>query len=181
MDSEIIIRQIDTTNAEELSALAKNIYQQYYLHLWHPGGADWYMNEYAYPVHKLRAELADQNNLHFIAYCNETAVGYLKLSLQPHTENFNSDTFAELERIYIYKDFAGKGLGKKLMQTALDIAQQNNKKSIFLKAMDSAADAIAFYKKSGYQHVANFQLPMPTFQLMKEAFRGMIILSKKIN
>jgi GNAT superfamily N-acetyltransferase len=180
MDPEIVIRQIQAGDAEELSALAKKIYQQYYLHLWHPGGADWYMNEYAYPVNKLRTELEDENNIFFIAYSGVAPVGYLKISIHPHLENFNSDEFAELERIYILQKFAGKGLGKQFMQIATDTAKQYNKKYLFLKAMDSAAHAITFYKKTGYQPIANFQLPMPTFCLMKKEFRGMIVLSKTI-
>jgi N-acetylglutamate synthase-like GNAT family acetyltransferase len=56
----------------------------------------------------------------------------------------------------------------------------NGKKRLFLKAMDSATEAIAFYKRMGFRQKADFQLPMPTFQLMQEQFRGMVILQKEI-
>ena len=181
MDTEITIRAISQSDAETLSTLAKNIYRQYYLHLWHPGGADWYMNEYAYPVHKLKEELADPANLHWIAYSGTLPIGYIKLLLQPKLPDVDYSACAELERIYIDPLFAGKGLGRQFMQLAESAAVKNRKTNIFLKAMDSATEAIAFYTKLGFRQIANIQLPMPTFQLMQDQFRGMVILQKKIN
>lgn len=67
MDQQISIQQIVVSQAAELSALAKSIYRQHYLHLWNEGGADWYMNEYAYPVSSLQRELQDDNVLYCIA------------------------------------------------------------------------------------------------------------------
>lgn len=177
MDREIIIEQVNANKAVELSDLAKKIYQQYYLYLWHEGGAEWYMNEYAYPVGKLFNELLNPNNLHFIAYHHQTAVGYMKISLNPATTNTND---AELERIYIDEIYAGKGLGKRFIHLAIAESIKYQKQNIFLKAMDSAIDAITFYKKMGFEYAASFQLPMPVFHLMKEEFRGMIVLNKPL-
>jgi len=180
MDTEITIRTISLPDAETLSTLAKNIYRQYYLHLWHPGGADWYMNEYAYPAYKLKAELAAPENIHWIAYSGTESIGYIKLKLQPKLPDGDNNEYAELERIYIDQLFAGKGLGRKFMQLAENAAVMNGKKYLYLKAMDSATDSIAFYKTMGFRKIADFQLPMPTFQLMKEQFRGMVVLQKEI-
>lgn len=180
MDHKIIpvkIIPVATSHADELSALAKNIYKEYYLHLWYPGGADWYMNEYAYHPNTLKAELADTGNLHFIVYEGEQPVGYMKIRMDailPGTERAGS---LEIERIYLHKKAAGNGIGKKLMQLAEKTAVQNNKKIIFLKAMDSSKDAIAFYKKMGYVVSGTLTLPFPQ---MKEILRGMVILKKEL-
>ena len=180
MDHKIIpvkIIPVTTTHTDELSALAKNIYKEYYLHLWYPGGADWYMNEYAYHPDTLRAELADTGSLHFIVYGEEQPLGYLKIRLNvilSETEPANS---LEIERIYLHKKAAGKGIGKKMMQLAEKLAVQHNKKMIFLKAMDSSKDAIAFYEKMGYVVSGTLTLPFPQ---MKEIFRGMVILQKEL-
>lgn len=172
------ILQADTTKAAELSALAKAIYVEYYLHLWYPGGAEWYMHEYAYPVEKLQQELDDPNNLHYIVYDGQgIPQGYLKLRLQallPGSEHKNS---LEIERIYLHRSIAGKGIGKELMQLSESVAKQYNKDSIFLKAMDSSLDAIGFYYKMGYTECGKLVLP---FDCMKEAYRGMCILSKSL-
>ena len=166
---------IHTSHADELAALAKNIYKEYYLHLWHPGGADWYMDEYAYHPDKLRSELADNNNLHFIVYIHDQPMGYLKIRINEKLKGFELLNSLEIERIYLHKKATGKGIGKQLMLLAEEIAAQYKKEMIFLKAMDSSKDAIAFYQKMGYTLCGTWYLPFPQ---MKEAYRGMVILKK---
>jgi diamine N-acetyltransferase len=162
-------------DAAMLSALAKNIYREHYLHLWHPGGASWYMNDYAYPQEKIKDDLNDPLVEYYIAAEAGTAVGYMKLVL---AASFNNDDALEIERIYLHKNVTGKGAGKQLMELAMQRAKELDKQTVFLKAMDSSTAAIAFYKKMGYTISGSLQLPMPEFALMKEEYRGMVILSK---
>ncbi len=56
MTSALQIQEIDFTQAQLLSDLAKAIYIPHYPYLWNEGGIDWYINEYAYPVEKIKAE-----------------------------------------------------------------------------------------------------------------------------
>ena len=172
------IQPLHVSDAATLSALAKAIYVEHYLHLWHPGGADWYMHEYAYPEAKLRNELADANNLHYIVYDeNKKACGYLKLRINAVLEGREQENCFEIERIYLHRSATGKGIGQLLMQYAEEKARKLNKDLIFLKAMDSSLDAIGFYKKMGYQPCGTLQLPFP---LIKEEYRGMLILCKTL-
>ncbi len=168
-------QQIGTDKAEALSVLAKNIYKEYYLHLWEPGGADWYQDEYAYHPDKLFTELADKNNLHFMVYENSEAVGYLKLKLDAPLEGHENGL--EIERIYLHKSAAGKGIGKQLMLLAEKTALENNQRHLFLKAMDSSIEAISFYHKMGYTQCGTMVLP---FKKMKLTYRGMLILCKQV-
>lgn len=168
---------INTSHADELSALAKNIYKEYYLHLWHPGGADWYMNEYAYHPDTIMAEISDNNNLHYIVYDDEKHVGYLKIRINATPEIDKKNNILEIERIYLHKIVAGKGIGNQLMLLSEDIARQHKKGAIFIKAMDSSLQPIAFYKKMGYTECGTLTLPFPQ---MKQAYRGMVILKKDL-
>ena len=171
------IQQISSADCNMLSDLAKAIYKEYYLHLWHPGGADWYQNEYAYSPDTLRAELHDSNNRHFVVYENDVPLGYLKILINAVLQGFEEMNSLEIERIYLHQQIAGKGIGKQLMLLSEAIARENSKQMIFLKAMDSSTDAIAFYKKMGYTFCGTWVLP---FEQMKEEYRGMVILSKTI-
>ncbi len=180
MGNKIITVRIEAINAsfaEELSCLAKNIYREYYLHLWLPGGAEWYMNQYAYAAGKIAAELNDSNNLHYIVYDNESAAGYLKLRTNASLTGHADNTCLEIERIYLHKKSAGKGLGRQLMLFCEQVARQHNKACLFLKAMDSSSGAIAFYEKMGYSYCGSHTLSFP---LMKEKYRGMVIMKKEI-
>lgn len=172
------ICQINTSHAAELSALAKAIYVEHYLHLWYPGGAEWYMNEQAYPEEKLQAELADPNNLHYIVYDEQEApLGYLKLLISATLSGQEEKEGLEIERIYLHKAATGKGVGKQLMELSETLARQYHKDFIFLKAMDSSQDAIGFYQRMGYTVCGKLVLP---FTQMKEVYRGMVILQKTL-
>ena len=180
MDHKIIpvrIAPINISDADALAVLSKSIYKEYYLHLWYPGGANWYMDEYAYTPGKLRSELADTNNLHFIVYDDNLPMGYLKIRLHETLEGFEQLNSLEIERIYLHKKIAGKGIGKQLMRLSEEIAVKHTKEMIFLKAMDSSSDAIAFYQKRGYALCGTLTLPFPQ---MKEIYRGMVILKKEL-
>ncbi len=177
----IHIYKASPSDASILTELSRIIYQQHYLHLWHAGGAEWYMKEYAYNADKILNELADSNIEYFIAAENGLYLGYLKIILSATLAGEETMDALEIERIYLQKTAMGKGLGRKFMELALHKAQELKKDFIFLKAMDSSMDAIEFYKKLGYVICGSLQLPMPVFSLMKKEYRGMVILKKELN
>ena len=161
-------------------ALARNIYKEHYLHLWHNGGARWYTEDYAYSLEKITAELMNNNNEYFIACESGSKQGYMKINLNEQLTGFETLNALEIERIYLYKKATRKQVGKQLMQTAMNRARELKKDIIFLKVMDSSTGALEFYKKLGYEICGRLQLPMPEFHLMKEEYRGMTILKKDV-
>lgn len=181
MNSELQIMTVAISQAQLLSDLAKKIYIPHYPYLWNEGGIDWYINEYAYPVEKIAKEIVDPNNLHFIAYINNEPIGYLKLNINASSKGFDPITTLELERIYILNTCIQKGAGTQLINFTKAIAAKQNKKEIILKAMDSATDALQFYKKNGFEIVGDFQLPAHIFTLMKPEYRGMYILKHTLS
>ena len=148
----INIYKASLNDAVHITELARKIYQQHYLHLWHAGGAQWYMEEYAYAKQKIEMELADNNIEYFIAEENSTYLGYMKIVLAAILAGDESMQAMEVERIYLYKKAIGKGVGKKFMLLAQQIAHQLKKDIIFLKVMDSSTDAIEL-QKNGVQHL----------------------------
>ncbi len=180
MSTPIEIVQIDEQKAQLLSDLAKEIYIPHYPYLWQDGGVNWYINEYAYPVQKIESEIRDPNNLHYIAYLNQKAIGYLKLNINTTTKSFDSKSTIELERIYIDINCIQKGVGTAMMNFVKQVAISYHKKELVLKAMDSAEKALHFYKKHGFQVVSTLRLPDEIFTLIKPEFRGMFVLSCKL-
>ena len=176
----ITLHKASVKDAAMLSTLAKDIYKQHYLHLWKADGAAWYMDTHAYAVHKLEKELANENNEYIIAVENGNYVGYLMLVLSAELSADEHMNAMEVERIYLHKTAMGKGLGKKLLEFALEKARELKKEIIFLKAMDTSTEVIEFYKKAGYTICGSLQLPLPEFSLMKEEYRGMVILQRTV-
>ncbi|MGG3626230.1 GNAT family N-acetyltransferase, partial [Bacillus gobiensis] len=60
------------------------------------------------------------------------------------------DESLEIERIYIKNKFQKHGLGKYLLNKAMEIAMESNKKKIWLGVWGKNENAIAFYKKMGF-------------------------------
>ena len=176
----LTIKKASVHDAELLTNLSREIYKECYLYLWYPGGAQWYMHEYAYAMDKIKKDLSDSGTEYFIAFDDAVPAGYMKLVLSAVLPGYESKDALEVERIYLHQNATGKGAGRQLMQLAMLRAKEMEKEIIFLKAMDSGKDAIAFYKKLGYTICGNMQLPMPTFSLMKEAYRGMLILKRDV-
>ena len=176
----ISFRKASPGDARLLTTLAREIYKEHYLHLWYPGGAQWYMNEYAYAMDKIQHELLDPNVEYYLALENDIPAGYMKLLLNAHLTGYGSNEALEVERIYLLKAISGKGTGRQLMQMAMEKAKALKKNIIFLKAMDSSAEAIQFYQKLGYSICGSLQLPLPAFSLMKEEYRGMLVLKMEV-
>jgi ribosomal protein S18 acetylase RimI-like enzyme len=176
----ITLHKASLKDATMLSTLAKDIYKEHYLHLWLADGAEWYMDTHAYAVHKIEKELANENNEYIIAVDNGNYVGYLKLVLNAKLSTDEHMNAMEVERIYLHKTAMGKGLGTKLMEYALEKARELKKEIIFLKAMDTSTEAIGFYKKAGYSICGSLQLPLPEYSLMKQEYRGMVILKRTV-
>ena len=168
------------SDAAMLTELARDIYKEHYLHLWHPGGAEWYMETYAYARDTIEKDLDDPEIEYTIAYEADKASGYMKLLLTSELADYAHLAAMEVERIYLHKNAMGKGLGRQFMRLAMQRAGELQKDIIFLKAMDSSMDAIAFYKSLGYETCGSLQLPLPEFSVMKAEYRGMVILKRDV-
>lgn len=169
------VKRLESKDALLLSEVAVKAYTDHYLHLWHDRGK-WYINKY-FSVEKLETELKDENAVFFLAYYNDSPVGFLKLNIDAPLNDEEEKNCLELERIYLSKEAVGKGIGRKLVDLTVAIAKENNKAIIWLKAMDSSEGSISFYKKMGFEIGGTYKLK---HSLMKEELRGMVIMKRRI-
>ena len=175
-DKNISLKKIKAEDAALLSQVATKAYCDHYLHLWNEGGA-WYI-EKSFAVKNLEEELNDVNAWFCIVYYSNEAVGFLKLNIDATLKGEEDKKALELERIYLTKSAAGKGIGTFLLNYTFKIAAAKNKELIWLKVMDSSQAAIQFYKKMGFEICGTHYLDFPQ---MKEKFRGMYIMKKTLS
>lgn len=176
----IEIRTATISDKELIVQNARSIYKEHYLYLWHEGGAKWYLEEYAYKDDLIANELRDSNVEYLIAIEEGEFAGYMKMKLTSQFTDAEFINALEVERIYLFKKAMGRGLGKKLIKLAFERAYELKKEVVFLKAMDSSIEAIDFYKKMGFSVWSEIELPLPAFSLMKDEYRGMLVLIKKV-
>ena len=161
-------------DAKKLSDIALRSYNDFYLYLWHDNG-EWYVNRCFTPS-VFEKELKEPNHAFYLLGEKDDTVGFLKLNIDQPLKNYEQYHCIELERIYLVKSAAGKGLGRSTLEFCFDYARRLNKQIIWLKAMDSS-DAVLFYEKLGFERCGTFFLD---FEQMKKEFRGMVIMMKKL-
>ncbi len=108
-----------------------------------------YLRE-AFGREKLAAELANPESRFFFICADEVPAGYLKLNDTAAQTDLHDPTSIEVERIYVKKAFQGKGLGRRLIEHAVQAARGLGKEYIWLSVWEKSAEAIAFYRKVGF-------------------------------
>ncbi|MCS7462157.1 GNAT family N-acetyltransferase [Paenibacillus doosanensis] len=106
--------------------------------------------EKAFNARQLEKELSDPSSEFYFVYLNEQLAGYLKVNANESQSEPMGEHSLEIERIYMRRSFQGKGLGRHLLNKAMDIASGQNKKTIWLGVWEKNENAIAFYKKMGF-------------------------------
>lgn len=106
--------------------------------------------EKAFNLTQLEKELSHVSSQFFFAYVDGEVAGYLKVNTNDAQSEEMGDESLEVERIYIKSIFQKHGLGKILLNKAIEIAMESNKKNIWLGVWERNENAIAFYKKMGF-------------------------------
>ncbi|WP_263603020.1 GNAT family N-acetyltransferase [Chryseobacterium sp. PET-29] len=99
---------------------------------------------------KILKELNTPESQFFIAWEDESPVGYLKVNSGKAQTELQDGTAIEIERIYVKRSHQGKKVGQLLFDKALEIARQQNKKYIWLGVWEENKKAVNFYTKNGF-------------------------------
>lgn len=106
--------------------------------------------ERAFNSKQLEKELTNISSGFYFIYFNDEIAGYLKVNINDAQSEKMGDESLEIERIYIRNKFQRKGFGEYLINTAVEIAEEQNKKNIWLGVWEKNENAICFYKKIGF-------------------------------
>ena len=99
---------------------------------------------------QLEAELKNPNSTFFFLYSDDVLAGYMKINLGDAQTDVKDPAALEIERMYVTRDFQGLGLGRALIDKALETARAAKKKTVWLGVWEKNENAIAFYKKMGF-------------------------------
>lgn len=104
----------------------------------------------AFNLNQLEKEMRNSSSEFYFVYYNGEIAGYLKVNTDDaQTEMVGHDSL-EIERIYVKGRYQKHGLGKLLLNKAMDIALARNKRNVWLGVWERNENAIAFYKKMGF-------------------------------
>ncbi|NTU27176.1 GNAT family N-acetyltransferase [Bacillus tequilensis] len=118
-----------------------------------PGNMKVYL-ESAFNSNQLEKELSNMYSQFFLVYFHHDIAGYLKINTNDAQSEKMGDDSLEIERIYVKSHFQKHGLGKYLLNKAIEIAMERKKKKIWLGVWEKNENAIAFYKKMGFVQIS---------------------------
>lgn len=100
--------------------------------------------------------LADENSRLYIAEAEGEAVGYMLLQIRHIEENAYAYAHSRLhiDQMPVNESHRGKGVGHALMQKAMTLAQEWNLEYLSLGVWTFNEEAIAFYKREGFEAVS---------------------------
>jgi diamine N-acetyltransferase len=99
---------------------------------------------------KIEAEVRNPGTSFFFLYKDGELVGYIKINEGDAQTDLKDAGLLELERIYVKKQYQGLGLGRILMDAAVQTARGLNKRGIWLGVWEKNEAAIGFYQRMGF-------------------------------
>lgn len=150
-------------------------YNQHYLHLWeHKDSSPYIASSFTYET--LSTEYGDSNTDLFVIHVKNTPVGILKITKNKALGSFTDGQALLLDKIYILKEHAGRGIGSQVIDFVGTIAKRLRKKIVWLDTMQKGP-ALQFYLKNGFKIHSETTLKFPT--TLKEE-RPMYLLYKTV-
>ena len=104
-----------------------------------------YMMEWMYSEASLREQMEEKNNHYFLVTLDDQNVGYL--SIEHNCENKEK---TKIHKLYILPDQQKKGIGRMLIDFALERAREAGDSAIYLNVIKYNRYAIAFYQRTGF-------------------------------
>ena len=93
----------------------------------------------------------NSNSRFFFIYLDNQLAGYLKLNIDlAQTEKIDRNGL-EIERIYIRKEYKRQGLGRQLLEFAIELATKERRKLIWLGVWEENENALLFYQMFGFR------------------------------
>jgi ribosomal protein S18 acetylase RimI-like enzyme len=124
----------------------------------------------SFNVAQQTAELEDPDSAFLIAEVDGHAAGYAKLHGGEPEKGVEGLNPVELVRLYVSRDWLGRGVGEQLMRACIDEAQQAGHQTIWLGVWERNARAQAFYRKWNFRTVGEHM-----FQLGSDLQRDLVM------
>lgn len=145
----IIIRRITLDDLEKLQKIGKQTFEETFSESNSEENMRNYLEE-GFSKEKLTVEINDKNSEFYFAIVNSEVIGYLKVNFGESQTELKDSKALEIERIYVSKEFHGKGVAQLLYDKAIEIAKLKSAEYVWLGVWEENPRAISFYKKNGF-------------------------------
>lgn len=157
--SSLIIRAALPEEAEKLRVFAKTHFVATYASQNTPDNLERYLEQAFGREHFVR-EFSHPESVFYLVLLNQQIIGYYKANTGAAQTEKNHPLSMEIERIYVTETLKGQGIGRKMIQHAVQTAQNQQLNYIWLGVWERNLKAIAFYEKLSFERIGvhDFQL-----------------------
>lgn len=147
-------RDATPDDAAALDTMAQAVWVKTFGHTASPEDIAAYLREAYGPEGKLIRDLRERAARFRIALDENRIVGYAKLNVPwlPDPE----PGALQLSQIYVDYDHHGSGLGKALLDWAIDAARAAQASALLLTVWENNHRAFRFYLKNGFVHIGDY-------------------------
>jgi len=158
-DPEVTIRGANCEDAGLLTELGARTFAQTFA----ADNTSEDMDDYlaaSFNIAQQTAELADPKSTFLIAEVGGLVAGYAKLHAGEPAEDVDGPKPVELVRLYVSREWIGRGVGEALMRACVNQARAAGYQTIWLGVWERNGRAQAFYRKWNFRTVGEhiFQL-----------------------
>ncbi len=157
---DLKIRRVELKDAKILSELASKTFFDTFVGTCTEKDMDDFLEAY-YNIDQVTSELNDTNDYFYFAEVDGVVVGYIRFKEDYNNfEKMRQWKALELKRLYILKEFHGKGVAQALIDFYFKYAEQNNYEMAWLGVWEFNFRAQKFYQKNGFEDTGE-QHPFP--------------------
>jgi ribosomal protein S18 acetylase RimI-like enzyme len=130
--------------------------------------------DHTFGVEKIRRRLKRNRNAYWIALVDQLPVGYAKLKLSSPTSLLALPIVAQLQKIYVLKEFLGQGIGRPLLEAVMEHAAAEKVDALWLDVLKENERAIRFYERHGFTALGDdiYTIGAQTFRFHLMALQG---------
>lgn len=150
--SEIRIREADSGDIENLATTGQRLFIATYGNI---SGADdlaAHVDDY-FSESAVATELERDGVRYMLAMDGDEIAGFLKLRRSSVPKSVPAESALEVQQLYVSPDRQRCGIGRLLMDCAVEIAQEDLVQGLWLSVWEQADWAIRFYQRCGYHTV----------------------------
>lgn len=150
--SDLQIRDAVRGDIESLAITGQRLFIATYGNICGPDDLAAHVDDY-FSEGAVARELDRDGVRYLLAMDEQDIVGFLKLRQSDIPRSVPADSAFEVQQLYVSADRQRHGIGRRLMDRAVEIAEQASVQGLWLSVWDEADWAICFYQRCGYHTV----------------------------
>nr|QGT51047.1 hypothetical protein Firmicute1046_1230 [uncultured Firmicutes bacterium] len=143
MEKFTISQAQNDADIQTIGALADEIWHEHYANILQPEQIDYMVEKFQSPS-AIGNDIRQNGYLYYLAYAGKAPAGYCAI----HPEEDGKTIF--LSKIYVKREYRGKGLATQFLQTVLSDETAQNCQKLWLTVNKNNAGSIAAYEKLGF-------------------------------